>query len=185
MRADAARNRERIIEAARATFREKGYDAPLDEIARRAEVGPGTLYRHFPTREDLHDAVMQSWVDNVTASTEKVLASSAQGRELLLEWLETYVKLISYNKGTPAKLTAAIDDESSPLQHKCQVLRGANESVLAKLAGVIRADVNPVQVVKLVGGVATMADQSEMDPEAVRPLLEVVADGLLRGGSAD
>jgi len=171
MRADAARNRERIIEAARATFREKGYDAPLDEIARRAEVGPGTLYRHFPTREDLHDAVMQSWVDNVTASTEKVLASSAQGRELLLEWLETYVRLISYNKGTPAKLTAAIDDESSPLQ--------------PKLAGVIRADVNPVQVVKLVGGVATMADQSEMDPEAVRPLLEVVADGLLRGGSAD
>ncbi len=120
MRADAARNRERIIEAARATFREKGYDAPLDEIARRAEVGPGTLYRHFPTREALHDAVMQAWVDNVTTATDKVLASEAEGRELLMEWLTTYVRLISYNKGTPAKLTAAIDDETSPLLHKCR-----------------------------------------------------------------
>ncbi|WP_300681791.1 TetR/AcrR family transcriptional regulator [Nocardioides sp.] len=180
MRADAVRNRERIIEAARAVFREKGYDAPLDEIARRAEVGPGTLYRHFATREALHDAVMQAWVDNVTSSKEKVLASTNEGRELLLEWLETYVRLISYNKGTPAKLTAAIDDASSPLVTKCQALREANEAVLGRLEGAMRSDVNPIQVVKLVGGVASMADQSEMDAAAVRPLLEVVADGLLR-----
>lgn len=180
MRADAARNREKIIEAARMTFREKGYDAPLDEIARLAEVGAGTLYRHFPTREALMDAVMQTWVDRVSTATEEVLAFEGDDRSLLMEWLTTYVRLISYNKGTPAKLTAAIDDESSPLVHKCQILRHSNEQVLARIGDALRPDVDPLQVIKLVGGVATVADQSDMSQEAVRPLLEVVADGLLR-----
>ena len=60
MRADAQRNHDRIVEVAREVFREQGYDASLDEVAKRAGVGPGTLYRHFPTREDLLDAIMQT-----------------------------------------------------------------------------------------------------------------------------
>ena len=73
MRADARRNRDRIVEVAREVFRERGYDASLDEIAKRAGVGPGTLYRHFPTRDALLDAVMQVWVDRVTETTDKAL----------------------------------------------------------------------------------------------------------------
>src|SRR5690242_14742591 len=65
MRADAKRNYDRIVEVAREVFREQGYDASLDEVAKRAGVGPGTLYRHFPTRDALLDAIMQSWVDRV------------------------------------------------------------------------------------------------------------------------
>ena len=65
MRADARRNYDRIVEVARVVFREQGYDASLDEVAKRAGVGPGTLYRHFPKRENLIDAIMQVWVDSV------------------------------------------------------------------------------------------------------------------------
>ena len=120
MRADAQRNRDRIVEVAREVFREKGYDASLDEVAKRAGVGPGTLYRHFPTRDDLLDAIMQSWVDRVNEATDKVLAHEGPPREVLLAWFETYVELISLHKGGPAKITSAMGDESSPIVTKCQ-----------------------------------------------------------------
>ena len=105
MRADAQRNRERLIEVAREVFREQGYDASLDEVAKRAGVGAGTLYRHFPSREVLLDAIMQSWVDRVNDSADKVLAHEGPPRDLLLAWFESYVALISLHKGGPAKIT--------------------------------------------------------------------------------
>jgi AcrR family transcriptional regulator len=181
MRADAQRNRDRIVEVARAVFRQKGYDAPLDEIAREAGVGPGTLYRHFPTKDALIDAVMQAWVDSVDTATEKALAHEGSARDLLLNWFETYVGVISAHKGGPAKLTSAIGVQDSPIRTKCAVLVSANERVLAHLAeqGALRPDVDAVKVARLVGGVATVADQSELPPEVVRPMLEVVADGVL------
>ena len=77
MRADAQRNRERLIEAAREVFREQGYDASLDEVAKRAGVGAGTLYRHFPSRDVLMDAILQSWVDRVNDAADKVLSMRA------------------------------------------------------------------------------------------------------------
>src|SRR3954463_8810288 len=93
VRADARRNYDRIVEVARELFREQGYDASLDEVAKRAGVGPGTLYRHFPTRDKLFDAIMQSWVDRVNETTEKALAHEGSARELLLNWFEEYVAL--------------------------------------------------------------------------------------------
>lgn len=181
MRADAQRNYDRIVEVAREVFREKGYGAPLDEIAKRAGVGAGTLYRHFPTRDALLDAVMQAWVDRVEQATAKTLAFEGPPRELLLRWLETYVALISSHKGGPAKLTSALGDDGSPIKTKCQVLTSANSRVLDRLdaGGALRPGVGPIQLGRLVGGVATIADQSDLSPEDVRPLLEVVADGIL------
>src|ERR1700709_2605775 len=84
VRADAKRNYDRIVEVAREVFREQGYDASLDEVAKRAGVGPGTLYRHFPTRDALLDAIMQSWVDRVEEAVEKTLAYEGPPRDLLL-----------------------------------------------------------------------------------------------------
>jgi AcrR family transcriptional regulator len=181
MRADAQRNRDRLVEVAREVFREQGYDASLDEVARRAGVGAGTLYRHFPTRENLVDAIMQSWVDRVDEATAKALAHEGPPRELLLAWFGAYVALISLHKGGPAKITSALGDPSSPIRNKCQVLTGASERVLARLReeGALRPDVDSLHVGRLVGGVAAVADQGDLDAEAVRPLLEVLADGLL------
>src|SRR4029079_7916142 len=120
MRADAQRNRERLIEVAREVFREQGYDASLDEVAKRAGVGAGTLSRQFASREGrradhfyaqcpsgavLLDAIMQSWVDRVNESADKVLAHEGPPRDLLLSWFESYVALISLHTGGRAKIT--------------------------------------------------------------------------------
>ncbi len=182
MRADAKRNYDRLVEAARAVFREQGYDASLDEVAKRAGVGPGTLYRHFPNRDALLDAIMQSWVESVGEAVEKSLAFEGTPRDLLLGWFQEYVRLISMHRGGPAKITSAMGDPDSPILTKCQVLRGAHDQVIGALRerDALRDDVETLQVIRLVGGVATVADQSELDEGAVLPLLQVVADGLVR-----
>ncbi|HEX5087495.1 MAG TPA: helix-turn-helix domain-containing protein [Nocardioides sp.] len=182
MRADAKRNYDRIVEVAREVFREQGYDASLDEVARRAGVGPGTLYRHFPNRDALLDAIMQSWVDRVDEAADKALAHEGSPSDLLLAWCEEYVRLISLHKGGPAKITAAMGDPSSPILTKCQVLVRASDRVMDRLReeGALKDGVETLQLTRLVGGVATVADQSGLDEAAVRPLLEVVVAGLVR-----
>jgi AcrR family transcriptional regulator len=181
MRADAQRNRERLIEAAREVFREQGYDASLDEVAKRAGVGAGTLYRHFPSRDVLMDAIMQSWVDRVNDSADKVLLHEGEPRDLLLAWFETYVALISMHKGGPAKITSAMGDEKSPIMTKCRALTAATQRIVERLEEehALREHIEAVQMNRLVGGVAAVADNSGLDQAAVRPLLEVIADGVL------
>ena len=182
MRADAKRNYDRIVEVARTAFRERGYDTSLDQIARDAGVGPGTLYRHFPTRDDLIDAVMQAWVDHVEETTDKALTHEGGPRDVLVNWFEEYVRLISVHKGGPAKITGAMGDDSSPIRSKCQVLQAAGGRVLDRLReqDAVRDDVTPLEVARLVGGIAAVADQSGLEPAVVRPMLEVVADGLMK-----
>jgi hypothetical protein len=86
------------------------------------------------------------------------------------------------HKGGPAKITSAMGDPDSPIHTKCQVLRGAHDQVIAVLRerDALRDDVETLQVIRLVGGVATVADQSELDDATLLPLLEVVADGLVK-----
>ena len=88
MRADARRNYDRILATARVVFAERGTDASLDEIAKRAEVGAGTLYRHFPTREALVDALLQDWTDRVAADADAAIATGAPAPQMLLGWFE-------------------------------------------------------------------------------------------------
>jgi AcrR family transcriptional regulator len=186
VRADAKRNYDRIVEVAREVFREQGYDASLDEVAKRAGVGPGTLYRHFPTRDALLDAIMQSWVDRVGEAADKALTHEGTPRDLLLAWFEEYVGLISLHKGGPAKITSAMGDPDSPIHTKCQVLSRASDRVVERLRqeGALKEGVDSLQLCRLIGGVATVADQGELGPAAVRPLLEVVADGVVRPADA-
>ena len=182
MRADARRNRDRIVEVAREIFRERGYDASLDEIARQAGVGPGTLYRHFPTRDALLDAVMQVWVDRVTDATDKALTFEGPARDFLVGWFEAYVSLISLHKGGPAKITSAMGSTDSPIATKTRVLLTSTQRVVdhLRVQGALRDGVDALQLCRLAGGVAVVADQGDLDPALVRPMLEVLADGLLR-----
>ena len=181
MRADAARNRARILDAARDVFRDQGYDASLDLVAKRAGVGPGTLYRHFPNRESLVDALMQRWAERVVAAADEVIAEDGSDREILLRWFSEYVRLISLHKGGAAKITWALDHPDSPTFNKAAALRESTGRVLAALGArrAVRGGVDATQLCRLVGGVAAVADQSDLEPAAVRPMLEMVADGIL------
>jgi AcrR family transcriptional regulator len=182
MRADAQKNYDKIVATAVEVFTEKGMDAPLDEIATRADVGPGTLYRHFPTREDLIDAVIKSWVSQIEMAADEAVTSDAPAREVLLCWFSTYVARISRNKGGPSKFTSAMGNPESPIFSKCEVLRQANERVLDRFrtAGVIRSDIDSLEVCRIIGGVAVVADQAGIDEPATVSMLGVIIDGLLK-----
>src|SRR4026207_228621 len=104
MRADAKRNCDRIVEVGREVFREQGYDASLDEIAKRAGVGPGTLYRHFPTRDALIDAVMRDWSDRITADGEEIALSDLPARDALATWFSKFVENVGIYHGAAAKV---------------------------------------------------------------------------------
>ncbi len=180
MRADARRNFDKILATARLVFTERGTDASLDEIAKRAGVGPGTLYRHFPTREALVDALMKDWTDRVAADADAAIATGLPARDMLMAWFEHFIDHITLHRGAANKIAAAMDDPSSPMYRKCRVMADANRRVLAHLdgRGELRPGVDPVNVMRLVSGVASVADCSRADLD-VTPMLEVVVDGLV------
>ena len=156
LRADAQRNYDKIVETARAMFRERGADSSLDEIAKRAGVGPGTLYRHFPTREALIDAVMRDWADRINADSDEAATSELPAREALSSWFSKFVENVGIYHGAAAKVMAAMDDPGSPIYRKCQVLVAANQKVLdsVKEKGALRDGVDAREVMRVVSGIA-------------------------------
>src|SRR3954470_17123231 len=181
LRADAQRNYDKIVETARAVFRERGADASLDEIAKRAGVGPGTLYRHFPTRDALIDTVMRDWSDRINADSEEIASSDLPARAALATWFSKFVENVGIYQGAAAKVMSAMDDPSSPIYRKCQVLVAANDKVLerARESGALRPGVESREVMRLVSGVATVVDQSGIGAAEAEPMLAIVLDGIL------
>jgi AcrR family transcriptional regulator len=181
LRADAQRNRDRLVEVARVAFRERGADCSLDEIAKRAGVGPGTLYRHFPTRDDLIDAVMKDWADRVLADATQVADAGLSPRETLHSWFQRFVANVGVYQGAARKVLSAVDDPSSPIYRKCQVLAAANEQVIAHVrdAGALRDGVDAREVLRLVSGVASVVDSSGLEERQAQPMLAIVIEGVL------
>jgi AcrR family transcriptional regulator len=182
LRADAQRNYDKLVAAAREVFAERGAEGSLDEIAKRAGVGPGTLYRHFPTRDDLIDALMRDWSARVLADSEAAVEADLPARETLERWFTDLIKHLTLHRGAAAKLSAAFDDPSSPIYRKCQMLADANELVVNHLpeTRALRDHVESRQVMRLVGGIATVADASGLSAEEAAPMLGIVIDGILR-----
>jgi AcrR family transcriptional regulator len=182
LRADAQRNYDKLVAAASRTFREKGAQASLDEIAKRAGVGPGTLYRHFPTRDDLIDAVMREWTAQVDADSDEIVGSDLPADEALAAWFGRFVENIGIYRGAAAKLTAAMDDPQSPIFRKCQVLVRANDKVIQHVdeQGALRDGVDSQHVMRLVSGVANVVDHAGLDAEQAAPMLQIVIRGILR-----
>ncbi|MDP5227108.1 MULTISPECIES: TetR/AcrR family transcriptional regulator [Arthrobacter] len=180
MRADARRNRDRIVEVARDLIRAKGYDAvSMDEVARTAGIGAGTLYRHFPTKDALHDAVIEAWADKVNEAVDQAMELDVPARDRLLQWLKDYTAMLTTHQGAAARITASLGVAGSPYEAKCQTYLQANQRVIDALGGQLRPDVQAMQMCRLVGGVAAVADNSELPPEAVSAMLEVLTDGFL------
>ena len=176
MRADARRSRAKLLEAATTAFAENGADAPLEDIARRAEVGIGTLYRHFPTRLDLQAAVFRSQVGAVCGKGEE-LAGSVPPGEAFAGYLRALAGYLVTKRGLSHALIEAVGIESELISSCWMAMRQTTERLLtnAQEAGVIRPDVDATDVMRLVHGVTVSTEKA---PERSDMLLSVMLDGL-------
>jgi AcrR family transcriptional regulator len=182
MRADARRNYDKILAAARQAFTEHGSTASLDDIAKRAGVGPGTLYRHFPTRDALLDALMRNWVERIRSDSREVIESGEPAELALATWFTKFVGHVGLYRGAAAKFVSAMDDETSPIYRKCQILNAANDEVIAYAAaqGALRDGVDSREVMRLVTGVAAVVDQASMSIADAEPMLAIILRGITR-----
>ncbi|MEW2451670.1 helix-turn-helix domain-containing protein [Streptomyces parvulus] len=176
MRADARRNRERLLAVAGEAFAERGEGASLDDIARRAGVGVGTLYRHFPTRQALLEAAYLDRIEAIAARADVLAAERAPG-EALLEWLAELGAGMLRVRGLKALLGTAVDTACG------ECVRGAAGRLVraAQQEGTLRPDVEPVEVLRLVHGVVTAAESAAGDGTTdVRRYLSLLMGGLER-----
>ena len=179
MRADAQRNYARLLEAASGAFAEHGADdVSLEEIARRAGVGIGTLYRHFPTRQALLEAVYIDQVESLSARARELLRAESPA-DALAEWLRAMVKFSSTKRNMTTALLATLGTDSELLSSCVKEIKGAAESLLARAqqAGVVRADADARDVIRLVHAV-NIATEKAPDPGQADRMLALILDGL-------
>jgi AcrR family transcriptional regulator len=177
MRADARRNYERLLAAAKDAFTEHGPDASLDEIARQAGVGIGTLYRHFPTRTALQEAVVRDQNEAARAQAVALLASPSPG-EALATWLRSELGRLAIYRGLGAAvMNTALDGEPSDA---CQQLTAAAGALLerAQQAGAVRSDIDITSVLRLNSAIAIATEQANDGGAQSERLLSIVLDGL-------
>jgi AcrR family transcriptional regulator len=177
LRADAARNRARVLEVAYDTFAAEGLSVPIDEIARRAGVGAGTVYRHFPTKDDLYRAVVRDRLQNLVDTGRALLADGDTGealfsflRSMVLQWGATDQGLVEALAGVGIDIATALPEVEADFLHMLDDLLQA-----AQKAGAVRSDVG-VRDVKaiLTGASATQAAY----PDRAERVTEVFLDGL-------
>jgi AcrR family transcriptional regulator len=182
MRADARRNYDKLLREAASTFADLGIDASLDDIARRAGVGPGTLYRHFPTRLDLLEAVFADASHQLIETADALLqAPSAEAEAALTGWLRALVQHTATFRGLPETLLSSSGDPDSPLYETCGRLRGSGTALLtrAQEAGAVRPSVLPDDLFSLAHAMAVTV---ELKRPADRPAqLDRMLDLLLSG----
>jgi AcrR family transcriptional regulator len=184
MRADARENREKLLRAAGRHFSASGPDVSLELIARTAGVGIGTLYRHFPTREALIEAVYRNEVDQLCAAALELLAER-QPDAALEEWMERFVSYAMTKRGLlgALKSVAASQSELFPTTRR-RLLAAVGELLDAGIAaGRIRADVEPEDVLTSMNAVWTIAAEGERWAAQARRVLSLLMDGL-RSGAA-
>ena len=177
-RADAVRNRERVLAAAKAVFSAGGPDASLEAVARRAGVGIGSLYRHFPTREALFEAVYRREVEQLVELAEE-LKSAAAPVDALRRWLRSNVEFVATKKGMLAALALAVHGLSELYAYTFDRLTKAVGALLdrAVASGEIRADIGPEDLLRALVGMCYMHDQPGWQATVLR-LLDVFVDGL-------
>jgi AcrR family transcriptional regulator len=177
-RADAVRNRERVLEAAREVFSAGGPDASLEAVARTAGVGIGTLYRHFPTREALFEAVYRREVQQLADLAEQ-LKHETPAIEALRHWMRSNVKFVATKKGMSAALALAAYKNSKLFSYSFDRLTRAVAGLLERAIaiGEIRDDISPEDLLRALIGMCYMHDQPGWQTSVLR-LVDVFIDGL-------
>jgi AcrR family transcriptional regulator len=174
-RADARRNYDQLIAAAREAFTEKDRSASLEDIARRAGVGIGTLYRHFPTRAALIEAVYVEEVEALARSADDV--AGLEPWDALIKWLHGFVGYIATKQALADELFAIAEHNVEVFANCRAALNSAGEPLLerAQEAGVVRPDTNIQDIIRMVAGIAKMPSA---EPGEVERVLDLALDGL-------
>ena len=180
MRADARRNYEALLTAAHELFLEQGIEAPLDEVARRAGVGAGTLYRHFPSRQDLVAAVYVADIESLCDTAEK-LAYEREPGAALSEYMDLHLSFSMRNSGIKKAIREMLaDNDPRPGLTLCKTRMTdiAGQLLLhAQDAGAVRKDVDPVTFLRMLHGIALACEDN---PDMAPAMLQVMKDGLLK-----
>jgi AcrR family transcriptional regulator len=179
MRADAQKNYALVLAVAREVIAEEGAEALLRDIARRAGVGLGTLYRHFPTREALLDALLRTSFDHLTLRAQELERSVPPG-EALTSWLHQAVAVAHRYSGAIASMVAAIADPQSALHASCQAMRAAGAQLLVRIQeqGAARPDIDGTDLFGLLRALAWLRSQPLLAPKADH-LFQVIAGAIL------
>jgi len=176
-RADAQRNRERILEVAKRAFTRSGANASLDDIAKEAGVGPGTLYRHFPTRDELLEAVYRTEVKKLAAAQRK-FAETMPPLEALRAWMLLFVDYIATKKIIAPALNAAVGGPSKVVEASYAPVQEAMRALVKRAikSGNVRKDVDPVDLLRALVGVAYLESSADWQQSA-RRLVDILITG--------
>jgi AcrR family transcriptional regulator len=177
-RADAARNRERLLQAAKAVFSQGGADASLEAVARQAGLGIGTFYRHFPTREALFEAVYRREVEQLVELAGQ-LAQEADPVAALRRWLRANVEFVATKKGMAAALAIVMQGTSDLSSYTAERLTGAVGRLMqrAAAAGALRDDIGPGDLLRMLVALCYGSNAPGWQENVLR-LLDVFVDGL-------
>jgi AcrR family transcriptional regulator len=177
-RADARRNRIRLLETARVAFAEKGSVASLDEIARTAGVGAGTLYRHFPTRDALIEAVYRNETEQLVAAATR-LTEAHPAVTALREWLLLFVDYIATKHGMYEALNSIVGGTSDLYSASTAQVKQAIAKLVGRAvaSGDIRLDLDPLDLLRALAGVANVSS-GPVGERAAKHLVEILIAGI-------
>ncbi|WP_327286202.1 MULTISPECIES: helix-turn-helix domain-containing protein [unclassified Streptomyces] len=184
LRADAQRNRDKILAAAVRVFTEEGLDAHLERIAREAGVGTATLYRNFPTREALVEAAYRNELAQLRDVVPELLATGSP-YEALRAWTRLFMDYATAKLGMADALRAIAASGSNPYAHSHDMVQSAITELMDACAGAgaIRTDIGPTDMFAALAGIALTSARPEQREQAER-LLDLTLDGLKRTPSA-
>ena len=176
-RADAQRNRERILEVAKQAFTRSGADTSLDDVAKQAGVGPGTLYRHFPTREELLKAVYRNELENLATAEEK-FAETMPPVEALRAWLLLFVDAVAAKQIIAPALNTLVGDHKKVFEASYAQMHEAIRRLVKRAvkSGDIRKDLDPMDLLRALVGVANVASSPDSQQSA-RRLVDILLSG--------
>ena len=176
-RTDALRNRERILEVAKEAFTRSGANTSLDDIAKQAGVGPGTLYRHFPTRDELLEAVYRTEVEKLAAA-ERKFAETLPPVEALRAWLLLFVDYIATKRIIAPALNALAGGPSKLFEASYAQVWEAIRALVKRAvkSGDIRKDLDPIDLLRALIGVANVAPDPDRQQSA-RRLVDILVIG--------
>ena len=183
LRVDAQRNRDKLLAAAAEVFAASGVEGSLEDVARRAGVGVGTLYRHFPTRDALVEAVYRREVD-LLCDAASALLSELPADEALAEWMRRFVGHVATKRGMATALKSMVAADAQLFDHCRANMHAAAQSLLDEGArgGLIRSDVSAADLMRAMSGICLVSDQDGWQDQAKR-LVALLLDGLRHGAA--